>query len=185
MKLKDVICVSASLLHLDDVVDVLEDKVVDNQYTSPIIECLTNLCNLVTGELSSSYIPLVRADEVRVINNKISMTALQKRPTKIINVYDINGNPVQYTSDATTIYVNINNARVQYNYVAEKYKLSDDVGFTEQEISKVVLAYGVCAEYCLTERRFEEAVMWHQRFVDGVKQRVVPKNVKTSARRWE
>ena len=185
MKLKDIIKLSAGLLGLSDVVTVLEEKAVSTAQITETIERLQNLCNVVTGELSSTYIPLERTDEVRVINKKISMTALQKRPTKIIKVTDAFLKELEFTHDHATIYVDSSIVKVTYKYVAENYKITDDVGYTEQNISKVVLAYGVCAEYCLTERRFDEAVMWHQRFVDGVKQRLTPKNVKTSARRWE
>jgi hypothetical protein len=186
MKLKEIIKLSAGLLGLDDVVSVLEDKNSANEYTSTIIERLRTLSNIVTTELSSGYIPLERIDEVKVVNNKISLTALQKRPTKIIEVMFNDGTLLDFTNDATTIYVQTTqNVKVKYFFIAENYKLTDDIGYTEQNISKVVLAYGICAEYCLTERRFDEAVMWHQRFVDGVKQKIMPKNVKTHARRWQ
>ena len=184
MKLKDIIKLSAGFLGLDEVVSVLDDETQDNEYTMPIITKLTSLCNVVTGELSSSYLPLVRSDEVKVINGKISMTALQKRPTKILQVNDSTGKELEFSYDANSIYANTTSAKISYNYVAENYKLTDDVGYNEQIISKIELAYGVCAEYCLTERRFDEAVMWHERFVDAVKQRVLPKNVNTRARRW-
>ena len=186
MKLKDVIILSAGLLGLNDVVSVLDNKMAENEYTSPIIERLRTLSNIVTNELSSGYLPLERIDDVKVVNKKISLTALQKRPIKILQVFDYNGKSIEFTYDATTIYLEeVQNVKVKYNYVAENYKLTDDVGYTEQSISRVVLAYGVCAEYCLTERRFDEAVMWHQRFVDGVKNKIMPKNVKTSSRRWQ
>ena len=185
MKLRDIIKLSAGLLNLEEVVSVLDNNIAENQRTAPIIERLTSLLNIVTSELSSSYLPLDRVDDVKVINNKISLTALQKRPIKILSLFDGNGKELPFTYDHSAIYVDAKSAKAKYLYVAENYKLTDDVGYTEQNISKVVLAYGVCAEYCLTERRFEEAVMWHQRFVDGVKQRIMPKNVKSKARRWE
>ncbi|MBR1983072.1 MAG: hypothetical protein IKA12_00090 [Clostridia bacterium] len=194
MKLKDIIKLSAGLMGLEDVVSVLDGKSDETEYTTSVIDRLTVLANMVMNELSSTYIPLERTDEVKVVNKKISMTALQKRPIKIINVTDVSSKDLDFTYDHATIYVDSSNAKVTYNYVAENYKLTDDVGFTEQNISKVVLAYGTCAEYCLTQRRFEEAIMWHERFIDGVKQRIepeeapvyiAPKNVNMPARRWE
>ena len=184
MTLKDVLKVSAVLLGLDDVVLVLDEKISEDERTSPIIKRLITVANTVLGELSSSYLPLVYIDEACAYDNAIYLYNLLKKPTKIISVMDYNGNELPFTYDQYGIYVNAEFVQVKYNYVAEVYNIKEEVGFTEKDISQAVLAYGICAEYCLTERRFEEAVMWHQRFIDGVKKRIMPKNVKTPARRW-
>ena len=44
------------------------------------------------------------------------------------------------------------------------------------------LAYGVLAEFCLTEARFDEAVMWHERYVNAVNLLLKPKNTRIKGR---
>lgn len=186
MKLKSIIRLSAELLSLDDVCSVLDGKTEAEDNTQEIIDRLVSVFNIVTGELSSAYLPLERIDEVKVVNDKISFTAFQKRPVRILEVFDKDGNVLKFTHDSSNISVSgVTVAKVRYNYVAEDYRLTDDVGYTERNISKTVLAYGVCAEFCLTERRFDEAVMWHERFEEGIKARILPKSKKITARRWE
>ncbi len=186
MKLKSIIRLSAELLGLDDVCSVLDGKTETDDCTQQVIDRLVGVSNIVTGELSSAYLPLERTEEFKVVNDKISFSAFLNRAVRILEVFDKDDNPLEFSFDRINISVSgVTVAKVRYNYVAEDYRLTDDIGYTERNISKTVLAYGVCAEFCLTERRFDEAVMWHERFEEGVKARILPKSGKISARRWE
>lgn len=186
MKLKEIIRISAGFLGLEKVVSVLDNNTIADEYTQSLINRLVNLTNLVTGEMSNTYLPLSFTEEVSVIKDNVSYTELQKQIVKILSVADVSGNELQYKQDRKAVYIyNASKAIITYQYVAENYELNDELDYSESEISKGVIAYGVCAEYCLTERRFEEAVMWHERFVNGLKEKICPKNGRTAIRRWE
>ena len=73
---------------------------------------------------------------------------------------------------------------LKYQYLPKNYDINDVVGYKETEVSKMTLTSGLAAEYSISEGLFDEAVMWHKRFVDGVNAITRPKNVKIKSRCW-
>ena len=64
------------------------------------------------------------------------------------------------------------------------YALSDTIGYTEKQVGKRILAYGLCAEFSIAEGRFNEAVTWHKRYVDALSEICLPENSYIKARRF-
>lgn len=184
MKVKDIVRSSALILGKTDVVDYLDGQQDVGVDTLESINLLTNLCTLVIDELSSTYIPLVQRETASFANGKYAYNQFSKKVVKIIAVYNMEGKSVDFSTDANCVLSNVMNCEVEYEYRPENYDLEDNVGYSESDISITALAYGVTAEYCITQGLFEQAVMHHKRYVDAVAEVCLPKNKKIKPRSW-
>ena len=72
---------------------------------------------------------------------------------------------------------------MEYEYAPSNYGINDAVGFNGK-ITAALLGYGVAAEYCVTQGRFEEAVLWRKRYTEGVERVVLPKSREIKGRCW-
>ena len=72
---------------------------------------------------------------------------------------------------------------MEYEYAPTNYGLNDSVGFNAK-ITAALLGYGVAAEYCVTQGRFDEAVLWRQRYTAGVERVALPKSATLKDRCW-
>jgi hypothetical protein len=91
---------------------------------------------------------------------------------------------VDYSVRTEYIETNVKKGVVCYQYVPGNYGLDDDIGYTEKDITPRILCFGVLGEFCLTERRFDESVMWRNRYVDEIASLVLPKNKSIKQRRF-
>ena len=72
---------------------------------------------------------------------------------------------------------------VEYEYAPDKVGLDDEICYMEKDVPVRVIAYGVAAEYCITEGDFDQAVMWHKRYTDAISDICVPKNTRAAKRK--
>ncbi len=178
MTIKDVLIMSASMLGREDVVDYLNGKLQDvGEDTEPTVNLLVNLLNLVISELSATFIPMIKTEKVAISSGKIFYSNLKENAIRIIKVYDNNGNEMSIKQTAEYIAVSGTSATVEYEYSPANYGLSDVIGYTPKEVGVSTLAYGLNAEYSISRGNFEEAVMWHRRYVDSVSELRKVKNV--------
>ncbi len=184
MKIKDIVRYSALILGRSDVINYLDGKENTGVDTAETVNLLTNLCTLVVEELASTYLPLVSKSTVTFVNGRQPLNQLNDKIVKIVAVYDINGNPIDFTVDNHYVNAQITKCTVEFLYLPKNYGLEDNVGYSEKDISATTLAYGVVAEYCITQGLFEQAVMHHKRYVDAVAEICMPKNKKIKARSW-
>lgn len=185
MKVRDIVRSSALILGKTDVMNYLDGE--ENNVgidTLESVNLLTNLCTLVIDELSSTYIPLLKKERVSFSNNKYPFEQFEEKVVKVLAVYDLDGNKVGFSCDGTHLLANVSSCEVEYEYVPKNYGLDDETGYTELDLSTTALAYGVTAEYCITQGLFEQAVMHHKRYVDAVAEACLPKNKKIRARSW-
>lgn len=185
MTVKEIIKTSASLLNREDIVAYLEgdDSKVGEQ-TLPSINTFVILLNLVISELAGTFIPMRKKETVIVENGKIEYSILSERPLKIINVFDVKGDEVNYSDEAFFIKVESGTKQIEYEYAPPNYDLNDTIGYLESDISIGALAYGLSAEFCICKGAFEEAVMWHNRYVESVNKRRMVKNASIKERSW-
>ena len=116
--------------------------------------------------------------------DSIKFATLGISPLEILAVYDSEGNELDYVKNAygleskggVAIY------KIAYSYLPENYGLTDTIGKFMKPVSYNLLAYGVAAEFCLTQARFDEALMWNDRFVKGVNALMRPKNGRVKGR---
>ena len=186
MTVKDIVKSSAMLLSREDICDYLSGNqggIGDD--TIPTLNTMVTLLNLVISELSATYIPMVKREQVEFTGGKFYYTALNNTPLRVIKVYDINGREISHTENALFISANIDKAIVEYEFVPPNYDLEETIGYGEKDISQSALAFGLASEYCICKGAFDEAVMWHKRYVESVNAVRKIENVKLKARSWE
>lgn len=173
MTVKEIIKTSATLLGREEVVKYIDGGQGDADTLSKV-NVLTRLINLVINELAGSFIPMIKSEEISVLNDKIYYKDLSENLLNIVSVTDMHGNEISYEKKHEYIAVNLKNAIVEYEYLPANYGLEDSVGYEENQVSSRVLAYGLAAEFCITEGAFDEAVMWHKRYADGIERLCIP-----------
>ena len=185
MKVKDIIRTCALLLNREDVVSYLDGdtnkKAGDTERT---INVLVDLVNLVVSELASTYIPAIHTEEIAVNDGKVYYKDLEKTALKIVCVTDEKGRAVDFCQHAEFFTVSDSVAIVEYEYLPTTASINDELCYSEKQVTKRVLSFGTLAEYAITEGEFEQAVMWHKRYVDGVEAVCLPQNTRLKNRRW-
>ena len=185
MSIKEIIKITATVIGREDVVEYLEGKVqTPSQEVVDTVEVMVRLANLVINELACSFIPMKKVEKVVVKDGKVYYKDLSYNPLVILNAYDKNENELSFLVKNTHVELDSYTAEIEYSFVPPNYTLDQEIGYQEKDISARVLAYGLCAEYAITQGCFKDAVMWHKRYEDSVYQACAPKNSTIKERRW-
>lgn len=127
-----------------------------------LIECT----NLVLCELAEEYLPLT-TKETLFVNEIVPYTQFCKSPLQIISAYQ-NGN-IKYVYRPNGVDFGVTgNVDVEYSYRPENKEFLDEVEIGSGQLSERILAYGVCAEYCLLSGDYEESQIWDKRYKDNL-----------------
>ncbi len=186
MKILDIVQTTATLIAREDVVNYLSQS--EGKETSidtlESVYILTRLSNLVIRELAEGLI--VMKKKVEVAGKKsVNFVDLDISPLDVIAVYGRDGEKLDCSVSSYGVSVGEGLIyTIEYSYLPETYDLNDIIGEFEKPISLGTLSYGVAAEYLLTEARFDEAIMWHARFVEGVNALIRPKNGRVKGRKF-
>ena len=185
MKIIDIVKTTATLIAREDVVSYLTKN--DNEpslATLETVDLLTRLTNMVIRELAEGIIVMKKEVEVNG-ENSVKFSSLGIEPLDILAVYDENGKELEFKTNTYGVSACGNLIyKVEYSYLPSNYDLSDMVGEFIKPVSANLLAYGVCAEFCLVEARFDEAIMWNDRYVNGVHLITKPKNGRVKGRNF-
>ena len=197
MTIKDILKTAATLLNLTDcteyftAIDTEAEQIggenAANNTTIDVlskVDLLTRLANLVIAELASSFVPMTCAEEVETADGKIVFADLAHNITRILSVKNEFGQDAEFKLYPEYVKVFGGIYTVEYEYLPENYAMGDTVGFKESKITAALLGYGVAAEYCITQGRFEEAVLWRKRYSYGVERAALPKNAAIKGRCW-
>ncbi len=184
MKISDILKATATLLAREDVVEYLSqsEEGEASKNTLETVDLLTRLTNIVIRELCNGLIVMKKRAFVKA-RDSVTFSELEIAPLDVIAVYDKKGNKLDYKLSPYGLTVTnglIN--EIEYYYMPENYGLTDTVGDFEKPVTVGTLAYGVSAEFCLTEARFDEAIMWNDRYVNSVNALIRPKNGKMRGR---
>jgi hypothetical protein len=139
---------------------------------------------MVISELSASFIPMV-TEEIHITDGTLKISALRKKAIEILKTYDRNGNEVAFNVEYTQIKVLAPIEKVLYRFHPDTYALNDKIDYQEKDIPESVLAYGLAAEFALSEGDFDRACSLHDRYVEGVHAICKPKNSKIKQRSWQ
>ena len=184
MTIKDIIKTAAVYLNLTDVIEYLDDTTVNpSAATLSKTDALTRLANLTVSELAASYVPMVCSEEVEAQDGKIVFANLTNNITRILTVKNQFGHDAEFKIFPEYIKVFGGRYTVEYEYAPANYGLTDTVGF-KGKVTAALLGYGVAAEFCITEGRFEEAVLWRKRYTYGVERVALPKSAVIKGRCW-
>lgn len=185
MTVKEIIKTAATLIGEEEVFSALDKEASEIQSeTLKKIDLLTRLINLVVGELSATYIPLKKEEKIKTSDGKIKYSDLTENAVKILAVYDEYGEKKECAATAEYIMTGDGEFTVVYAYAPPNLGIGDETGYSERDVSTTVLSYGVIAEYCLTQGRFDEATFWRKRYSDGIDCFCLPQNSRTKRRGW-
>ena len=185
MTIKEILQTVATITARKDVKEYLNNTNIDtSENTVETVNSLIELTNLVINELACSYIPAITLEKAIATKGKVYYRDLLKTPLKVLRVVDESGENVPFKTFPEFISVDGVCVWIEYEYAPDKKGLDEDICYMEKDLPMRVLAYGVASEYCITEGAFDEAVMWHKRYTDGVADVCLPKNALTARRRW-
>lgn len=186
MTIKDIIKSAATFLNLTDVTEYLDSDTQSSAVaaaTATAVDSLTRLSNLVISELAASYIPMTYAETVQTSNGKIVFADLTHNVTRILSVKNRFGHDAEFRLFPEYLKVFGGEYTVEYEYAPVNYGLNDSADF-KKSVTAALLGYGVAAEYCVTQGRFEEAILWRKRYTAGVERIAFPKSAKMKGRCW-
>ena len=186
MTVKDILKTAAALLNLTDCTEYFTATSQNYQAsleTQERVDLLTRLANLVITELASTFVPMTCAEEVETADGKIVFANLAHNITRVLSVKNEFGHDAEFKMYPEYLKVFGGRYTVEYEYLPDNYSLTDTVGF-KGKITAALLGYGVAAEYCITQGRFEEAVLWRKRYSYGVERIALPKNAAVKGRCW-
>lgn len=185
MIVKEILLSTATCLGREDIVAYLNGNTENvNEETINAVSVMVSLINIVLNELAATYIPMVKTEGLAFSANKFLFADLSENIIEVEDVFDDYGNKVNYKISGEYLVADIKTGVIKYHYLPKNYDLNDMIGYRETDVCKMTLVAGLAAEFSISEGLFDEAVMWHNRFVDGVSAQTKPKNVKTKSRCW-
>ena len=183
MTVKEILKTTSAMLGREDVNAYLSgDTEAVGENTLPTVGVMVNLLNLVIGELAGTFIPMVKTETAATNDGKVYYADLIERALEIKAVYDLSGDEISYKQSAEFIKVNADKVLVEYEYAPPNYGLEDEIGYTEKDVTAGALAFGLAAEYSISLGSFDEAVMWHKRYVDSIAEQRKLRNVTLKTR---
>lgn len=184
MKVKDIIKASAMMLSKDNVVGYLTNENTNNDAnTLREVNVFTTLLNCLLNELAGTYIPMKKTEKIDG-KLEVEFKDLSENVVKIVEVLGENEERVIYEQKTQKLIAYAPCYYVTYEYVPSYYSLSDTIGYTHKDVSKTALSYGLCSEYLISEARYKEAMVFHEKYVEAIKNIQKTKNKKTVARKW-
>ena len=184
MTIKDIIKISATYLGKNNVIGYLSEN--SGNYGDAVVQIdnLTRCANLVIGELAASYFPMEKSENKVSENGRVPFSSFTEEVTRVMDVCDLNGGKVSYKVKPLFIEVDCPSVVVKYRYLPSNYGLTDAIGYNETQVSARIIAYGVCSEYSIIERNFDESIAWRNRFNEEIKKLILPKNGTAKKRSW-
>lgn len=147
-------------------------------------KALLRCYNLVENEVALDYFPLKKTEHLTGENGKIPYTAFSEFPVDVLRA---TADGISMRFEIFPEYLKLhsgNSADVTYSYAPAEKSVGEDTAFGDK-ISARLLAAGVCSEYLLTERRYEESKMWGLRYYDALRAAgILRRTLSVRARRW-
>ncbi|HHW89403.1 MAG TPA: hypothetical protein GX745_00660 [Clostridiales bacterium] len=171
MLLKDILKDAATLLKLNNVLNLLElGGSGQDEQAQKDLELLTVCVNLIINEIASEYVPLKTIEEVLVANSKIPYTNLKKPALNIKSIKDSSGQNRYFKVYPSYIYTDSQGAcHIEYTYLPAKLKDLDEASeYQNTKVTSRIIAYGAAREYCLIMSMYEEAQSWDIRFKESL-----------------
>lgn len=185
MLVSDVIGQALAFLDMNGYLEKLNDggDESDEEYTRAI-GALLHCFNAVEDELSRGYFPLVCSEEVTVSDGKLYYTALSRTPVKILRLHSL-GRAARFAAEPEYLAAKDGVYTIEYAYCPLEKSLEESSDYDESVVGTRLIAYGVCAEYCLITGAYEASECWEARYVRETERlRPLPHGGRIPARRW-
>ncbi len=145
----------------------LFDALKSNKRLSTLVKC----ANLVVNELCTEYLPIIYTQKMTPSNDCIiGYDAFDKELYQIRSIKDCQGANVKYRylPSGIEVYSTLFPLAVDYAVVPTKCEFFDSVTLGTTQLTERIIAYGVCAEYCLLSGMYEESQIWDKRYRDSL-----------------
>ncbi len=186
MTVKEVLTLSSQFLNKED---ELKDDIASGGESSgtKTFKTLLNAVNIVNNEIASDYFPLTIEEEIDIQNNKIYYDDLSKNVKDIYTITSLDRS-MSYRFKTFENYLNVfagGRVVITYSYFPEQAAAQDILTTFGGKVSARTFALGVVAEYYFISGIFDEAQVWHKRFVDSINSNLSKKGiVKMPKRKW-
>ena len=161
MTVRDMILHAARILGIEQGVIAYWD---DEEYTYEKDAKLLESCFYsVENNLALNYIPLYAEDTLHTSTGRLEYSALEYSPVRIVSVTNEKDEAVPYTIYPKYLKTQLGTFKVTYTYLPPQKEL-DDMSEFSLLISDMMLVYGILAEYCLAEGRYEDAAEWDKKY---------------------
>ncbi len=184
MTIKEIIKSTANVVGRKDVVEYLDGDGSSSQDTIPTTYKMLSLLNMIINELAGTFIPMIKTETVKINEGKIYFKDLSFQPLEIHDVYE-GERSLDFVHYPEYIKVSGSNVKVVYSCVPPMYDINATIDYSEKDVSRTTLIYALCAEYYICTGSFDEAVLWHDRYVESIKQKRKIKNYKIKGRCWD
>ncbi len=186
MKVKEIIELALLFLDKEDLLQYVPfgtESVLPDLEEKEIVH-LKKCFNLVYNEIATSYIPLLKTENVVFENNVLPYSKISKNIVEVRKLIS-NGKNVNYTLEEDGLHANVKNASLTYNYSPDELDFDDDVFMFGGKLSERVLAYGIAMEFSLISGLYDDAEVWETRFYSGLKEAYSKKSeIRLPDRRW-
>jgi len=162
---------AAECLNLEQIAESIRDtSVVLAPHERREFDILTHSAKAVIDEIGREYTPLIGTDRINVLANqrRILFSALPRTVVEILEVRHLN-REVRFTRYADRIELESAGWHyVRYSYAPRAAQLTTRLEWENGRISIRLIAFGICAEYCMRNGMMDEAVMWDRRYKDAL-----------------
>ena len=179
MTVKDVLKTVAMLINRDDVLKFLNDGYSANyDLVNEDVKILVNSYNIVADEIATEYFKLKTVEKIKSYNGVIKCSDFEKNPLAVLSVTNDKGDKIPCKILPSEILIEETEAIIEYTYTPDTKGLDDVSDYSSTPIKSRVIAYGVATEYLLIKGAFEEAMVWHEKYVSALKGSVVKSKIK-------
>ena len=155
----------------------------DEEYTRAIA-ALVHCFNAVEDELARGYFPLVCTEQITVSGGSFYYTSLSRTPVKILRLTR-DGRAAKFVTEPEYLAAKDGEYTVEYAYCPPAKSLGDSSDYDESKVGSRLIAYGICAEYCLITGAYEASECWEARYVRETERlRPLPVGGHIRARWW-
>lgn len=170
MTVKELLLSAAVFVNSDVMVEYINNNFIsNNQKAANDFTCLLGVLNLVLNEISG-FVPLITTEEALVHKGKIYYSTLKNSVTKVLAVLDEDSKQVNFSEQVEFVTVDEGAKYIKYSYAPKNVTKTENIPYSEWQVPSSIIVYGVVAEYCIYECRYDEAVLWNKKFVEGIKQ---------------
>lgn len=161
MKLKEVIEICLTFLGDED------PTISSSTKTTAKIKLLVRCANIVIKEIACDYLPLTESKVCTVKDGAVEYTLLDHRVREILGVKS-KGNKTNWEALPSKLKIDDEGeVEIKYSYLPADIDLEEECD-VDVRVSPVCLALGTCAEYCLIDGAYEQAVTFNDKFMDSL-----------------
>ena len=128
-------------------------------------ETIIKLYNLVITDLIS-YFPLTTEEYFNL--SAVDYSRFKRKVQTILDCqnskYRVYPQQVKSTNKQSL-------GKIKYTYIPATPKSIDDECEYDKSFLQIIV-YGICAEYCITKADFDNAILWHQRQVNLIEDKI-------------